>query len=186
MCTLSVRMQLTAASALVILEQPWRVLVVAAVTILKTKMERMTKTTLNSIDCFKLSLRKATTCQIQNIWSSFVFIIQNPYQRIHYLIIEKIPWQMIFHPSIHHQLKDMIDWWILSHLKLSWGMVVISFLLLACWITVTQVKLDLLLAQSLSLAHQLPPPLSLATQLLSQMDQLTPLSHSTWLMSQMD
>lgn len=154
-------------------------------TILKMKMERMTKTTLNSIDCFKLGLRKATTCQIRIIWSGFVFIIQNPYQRIHYLIIENIPWQMIFHPSIHHWLKDMIDWWILSHLKLSWGMVVmIPFLLLACWIMVTQVKLDLL-AQSLSLAHQLPPPLSLAIQLVSQMDQLT-LSHSTWLVSQMD
>ena len=89
------------------------------------------------------------------------------------MIIEEIPWQVILHTQINRWLKDMMDWWILSRLKLSLGMVVISFLLLAFLITVTQVKLDPLV-QSMSLADQQPPPFSLTTQLVSRMDQSTP------------
>ena len=76
--------------------------------------------------------RFAMTCQIQIIWSGFMIIIQTPFQKILYqiLVTDKIPWQVIFHPLIHRCLKDMMDWWILSCLKLLWdSMAMIPFLL---------------------------------------------------------
>ena len=53
-------------------------------------------TTQNSIICFKHCLKEAMTCQTWINWNGFVFIIQILYLKIHYLIIDKIPWQVIF------------------------------------------------------------------------------------------
>ena len=153
---------------------------VAAVIILMTNVERMTKRTEISINCFKLGLRKAMTCQIHNIWIGFVFTILNAFLKNHYPITDKTPWGVMFRPLIHHHLKDMIHWLILARLKLLWGLVVmISFLLLVCSITVTQMKLDLHVpVESLSLMDQLAPPLSLSVCLVARTDQTIPPCHS--------